>query len=122
MLSVAAATSSMTSIEVASRMTEEYIILMKYSYVYMMANKTNTTLYIGVTNNLARRIYEHKEKLVPGFTQKYNLTKLVYFEVFEDINSAISREKALKNLVRRKKDLLIEKDNPNWDDLYTQIV
>ena len=88
----------------------------------MMANKTNTTLYIGVTNNLARRVYEHREKLIPGFTQKYNLTKLVYFEVFEDINFAISREKTLKNLVRRKKDLLIEKDNPNWDDLYNQIV
>lgn len=95
---------------------------MRYSYVYMMTNITSNTLYIGVTNNLARRVYEHKEKLIPGFTQKYNLIKLVYFEVFEDINSAISREKTLKNLVRRKKDLLIEKNNSNWDDLYNQIV
>ncbi|MDO8638838.1 MAG: GIY-YIG nuclease family protein [Candidatus Daviesbacteria bacterium] len=95
---------------------------MRYSYVYMMANKTNTTLYIGVTSNLLRRVYEHREKLVSGFTEKYNLNKLVFFEVFEDINEAIKREKALKNLVRRKKNLLIEKENPTWGDLYQHIV
>lgn len=88
----------------------------------MMANKTNTTLYIGVTSNLLRRVYEHREKLVSGFTEKYNLNKLVFFEVFEDINEAIKREKALKNLVRRKKNLLIEKENPTWGDLYQHIV
>ncbi len=87
-----------------------------------MANQTNTTLYIGVTNNLIRRVYEHREKLVSGFTEKYNLTRLVYYEVFEDINEAIKREKTLKNLVRRKKDLLIEKMNPGWKDLYYQII
>ncbi len=95
---------------------------MRYSYVYMMANKTNTTLYIGVTGNLLRRVYEHKEKIISGFTEKYNLNKLVYFEVFEDIKEAIQREKALKNLVRRKKNLLVEKENPKWEDLYQCIV
>lgn len=88
----------------------------------MMANQTNTTLYIGVTGNLLRRVYEHKEKIIAGFTEKYNLNKLVYFEVFEDINEAIKREKTLKNLVRRKKNLLVEKENPNWEDLYKYIV
>ena len=97
----------------------------------MMANKTNTTLYIGVTGNLLRRVYEHKqslrsgdlkEKIISGFTEKYNLNKLVYFEVFEDIKEAINREKTLKNLVRRKKNLLIEKENPKWEDLYQYII
>ncbi len=87
-----------------------------------MANPANTTLYIGVTNNLVRRVYEHREKLVPGFTEKYHLIKLVYYEVFEDINEAIKREKALKNLVRRKKNSLIEKMNTEWKDLYCQII
>jgi len=87
-----------------------------------MTNYTNTTIYIGVTNNLLRRVYEHKQKLVPGFTAEYNLTKLVYFEVYEDIKLAIAREKSLKNLVRRKKNLLIEKENPYWKDLYDSII
>ncbi|KKR81263.1 MAG: Excinuclease ABC subunit C [Candidatus Daviesbacteria bacterium GW2011_GWA1_41_61] len=67
-------------------------------------------------------MYEHKQKLVPGFTAEYNLTKLVYFEVYEDIKLAIAREKSLKNLVRRKKNLLIEKENPYWKDLYDSII
>lgn len=91
-------------------------------YVYIMTNIGNTTLYIGVTNNLQRRVYEHKQKLVAGFTKNYNLTKLVYFEVLEDINIAIAREKTLKNLVRRKKNQLIDKFNLNWIDLYSKII
>ena len=86
-------------------------------YVYILANKTNKVLYIGVTNNLERRLYEHKNKLFEGFTKKYNVNKLVYFETTSDINVALNREKALKNLVRRKKDELINASNPEWKDL-----
>ena len=87
-----------------------------------MTNYTNTVLYVGITNNLPRRVYEHKEKLEEGFTLKYNLNKLVYFEVFENPEAAIKREKTIKNLVRRKKIALIEKENPDWKDLYSSIV
>ncbi len=93
----------------------------KYFSVYILTNFTNTVLYIGITNNLRRRVYEHKEKLEEGFTQKYNVNKLVYFEVFENPEAAIKREKTLKNLVRRKKNALIEKMNPKWDDLYSKL-
>ena len=86
-------------------------------YVYILSNKTNTVLYIGVTNNLERRLYEHKNKLIDGFTKKYNVNKLVYFETTTDVKSAIQREKQLKNLVRRKKDELIDSVNPEWRDL-----
>ena len=86
-----------------------------------MTNYTNNVLYTGVTNNLIRRIYEHKEKLNDSFTSQYNVNKLVYFEVFETPQDAIKREKAIKNLVRRKKIALIEKDNPKWDDLYGKL-
>jgi putative endonuclease len=81
-----------------------------------MTNKSKT-LYIGVTNNLLRRVNEHKEKLVEGFTKKYNITKLVYFETTPDINSAIKREKQLKNWYRKWKINLIESVNKNWNDL-----
>ena len=74
-------------------------------------------MYIGVTNNLERRLYEHKNKLIDGFTKKYNVNKLVYFETTTDVKSAIQREKQLKNLVRRKKDELIDSVNPEWRDL-----
>ena len=94
----------------------------KYFSVYILTNFTNTVLYIGITNNLLRRIYEHKEKLNDGFTSQYNVNKLVYFEVFEDPENAIKREKSLKNLVRRKKIALIEKENPKWDDLYGKLI
>ncbi len=94
----------------------------KYYSVYILTNYTNTVLYTGITNNLVRRVYEHKEKIEEGFTQKYNVNKLVYFEVFETPEEAIEREKAIKNLVRRKKIALIEKDNPNWNDLFGNIV
>lgn len=89
---------------------------MKSYYVYILSNSSKT-LYIGVTNNLERRMYEHKNKLIEGFTKKYNLTKLVYFEVCNNINDAIRREKQLKNWHRAWKINLIEELNPNWNDL-----
>ncbi|MEK9138650.1 MAG: GIY-YIG nuclease family protein [Bacteroidota bacterium] len=88
-----------------------------YFCVYIMTNKSNTVLYTGVTNNLVRRVYEHKQKLVKGFTSKYNVTKLVYYEASTDINSAIAREKQIKAGSRRKKIALIESMNPEWKDL-----
>ncbi|MEG8989261.1 GIY-YIG nuclease family protein [Ignavibacteria bacterium 4148-Me] len=89
---------------------------MEQYYVYIMTNNSRT-LYTGVTNNLRRRIYEHKNKLIPGFTNKYNITKLVYYEEFKDIKIAIAREKQIKGWLRKKKIDLIEKVNPNWEDL-----
>ncbi len=89
---------------------------MRQSYVYIMTNKSRT-LYTGVTNNLERRVYEHKNKLVPGFFTKYNITRLLYFEVVEDVRSAIAREKQIKGWVRAKKVALIEAANPSWEDL-----
>ena len=91
---------------------------MKQYYVYMLASKKNGTLYIGVTNDLAKRIYEHKNGTVEGFTKKYEINELVYFESTLDIKSAIQREKRLKKWKRQWKIELIEKGNPNWDDLY----
>jgi putative endonuclease len=93
----------------------------KYYYVYILTNFTNSVLYIGVTNNLLRRIYEHKEKLVEGFTQKYNTTKLVYYEQTENIHSAIAREKQLKNWHKDWKRNLISQHNPEWKDLHSQV-
>ncbi len=89
---------------------------MQEYYVYILTNKSKT-LYTGVTNNLIRRMYEHKNKLVEGFTKKYNLTKLVYYELFNNINDAIRREKQIKGLLRKKKIALIEMINPKWEDL-----
>lgn len=86
-----------------------------------MTNYTNTTLYVGVTNNLIRRVYEHKNKLVEGFTKKYNLSKLVYYEIFEDIAQAITREKQIKGGSRKKKEELINLMNEKWIDLYDKI-
>ncbi|MCJ7704619.1 MAG: GIY-YIG nuclease family protein [Desulfobacterales bacterium] len=86
-------------------------------YVYILTNKNNKVLYIGVTNDLERRIFEHKNKLVEGFTKKYNLNKLIYYEMTEDINSAIEREKQLKNWHRDWKINLINSFNPTWKDL-----
>jgi putative endonuclease len=83
-----------------------------------MSNQNNTVLYTGVTSDLKRRVYEHKEKLVSGFTKKYNITKLVYYEIVEDINSAIEREKKIKGGSRRKKIELITDANKEWRDLY----
>jgi putative endonuclease len=86
-------------------------------FVYILTNKTNRVLYIGVTSNLERRIYEHKNKLVEGFSKKYNLQKLVYYEVTNDVNSAIKREKQLKNWHRQWKINLVNQFNPEWRDL-----
>jgi len=89
---------------------------MKTYYVYIMTNKSRT-LYTGVTNNLERRVYEHKHKLIPGFTSKYNITKLVYYEETDNINVAIAREKQIKGWLRARKIALIESENPEWKDL-----
>ena len=85
-------------------------------FVYIMTNRSRT-LYTGLTNDIVRRVYEHKHKLVPGFTQKYNITMLVYFEETPDVRSAISREKQIKGWLRSKKINLIESINPDWNDL-----
>ena len=90
-------------------------------FVYILANKKNGTLYVGVTNNLARRIAEHRAKLVPGFTRKYGVDRLVYFEAFESILEARAREHALKRWRRAWKIALIEELNPDWRDLSDQI-
>jgi len=86
-------------------------------YVYVLTNRTNRVLYVGVTNNLERRIFEHKNKLVEGFTKKYNLNKLVYYEATNDIDGALEREKQLKNWHRNWKINLINSSNPAWKDL-----
>jgi putative endonuclease len=90
---------------------------MSQYFVYILTNKSNKVLYIGVTNNLERRMYEHRNQMIDGFTKKYNLTKLVYFEEASDVKSAIEREKQLKNWHRDWKISLINQVNPNWDDL-----
>ena len=87
-------------------------------YVYIMTNKANSVLYTGVTNDLTKRIYEHKEKVAEGFTKRYNLSKLVYYEIFNDPVNAIAREKQIKAGSRQKKIELIESMNPCWSDLY----
>ena len=86
-------------------------------FVYIMTNKTQTVLYTGVTNNLKRRIYEHKNKLIDGFTKRYNVDVLVYYEEYSNVNEALLREKSIKNLVRMKKESLINITNPEWKDL-----
>jgi len=93
------------------------LFFMKQYCVYILTNKTNKVLYIGVTGNLPKRIYEHKNKSVEGFTKKYNLDKLVYFEQTSDVQSALRREKQLKNWRREWKIELVNKNNPNWKDL-----
>jgi len=85
-------------------------------FVYILSNKS-PMLYVGVTNNLERRVFEHKMKLIPGFTERYGLTKLVYYESTGDVREAISREKEIKGWVRRKKTALINSFNPEWKDL-----
>ncbi len=87
-------------------------------YIYILANKRNGTLYIGVTSNLIKRLYEHKNNIIEGFTKKYNIHKLVYYETTNDIESAIRREKQLKKWNRKWKINLIENSNPEWIDLY----
>ena len=90
-------------------------------YVYITANKKHGTPYIGVTNDLQKRVYEHKQKMVKGFSKRYNISRLVYYEKTTDIHSAISREKQLKKWNRAWKIRLIEKNNPEWLDLYEDL-
>jgi putative endonuclease len=91
-------------------------------FVYILASQKHGTLYIGITNDLIRRVYEHKQKVVPGFTRRYGVNKLVYFEIFDDPLSAITREKQLKKWRRDWKVRLIEEANPEWVDLYSTLV
>jgi len=93
----------------------------KQYYIYIMTNSRNTVLYVGVTNNLIKRVYEHKAKLADGFTKKYNIVKLVYYEIFEDIENAILREKQIKAGSRQKKIRLIDSTNREWHDLYDEL-
>lgn len=93
----------------------------KQSFIYLLTNKSNTVIYTGVTSNLKRRIYEHKEKLIKGFSKKYNVDKLVYYETFDDIKNAIAREKQIKGGSRKKKIDLIKTINLNFKDLYYEI-
>jgi putative endonuclease len=98
------------------------LIVVEDSYIYIMASKNRGTLYTGVTSNLIKRIYEHRNGLIEGFTKKYNVHMLVYYEVFSEINYALKREKQLKNWHRDWKVNLIENVNPYWQDLYLSIV
>jgi putative endonuclease len=93
----------------------------KQYFVYIMTNKHNTALYTGVTSNLRKRVYEHREKFVEGFTKRYRITKLVYYEVHDEVHSAIAREKQIKAGPRRKKIELIESMNKEWRDLYEEL-
>ena len=93
----------------------------KYYYVYIMASQRNGTLYVGFTGNLPQRIFEHKQHLLPGFTNRYNVCKLVYFERFDNPTDAIRREKRLKDWKRNWKKDLIERFNPEWNDLYDDL-
>ncbi|MBU2905236.1 MULTISPECIES: GIY-YIG nuclease family protein [Arenibacter] len=90
---------------------------MKKSYVYLLANKNNTVIYVGVTSNLVRRIYEHKTGAFRGFSYRYNCNKLVYFEEYSNMDMAIEREKQIKSGNRRRKEQLVNRGNPNWKDL-----
>lgn len=93
----------------------------KIYYIYILASRRNGTLYTGITSDLAKRVWEHKNKLVEGFTYKYNVNKLVYYEEYNDVYEAIQREKRLKGWHRKWKLALIEKNNPYWNDLYSNI-
>ena len=95
---------------------------MKQYYVYILTSRKNGTLYIGVTSDLLKRIYEHKQNLIDGFTKKYHVHNLVYYEVHNDIREAIIREKQIKKWNRKWKLRLIEEMNPNWRDLYNEII
>ncbi len=91
-------------------------------YVYILTNKSNSVIYIGVTNDIARRVYEHRHHMINGFTDKYHVTKLVYAESAPDVRDAIQREKQLKGWTRAKKNALVENANPNWEDLWENIL
>ena len=112
-------------IVVARKKNDEEAICLKWKkggYIYIMTNKNNTVLYVGVTSDLYKRIYEHKtHKYKQSFSERYNLDKLVYFEMLTDIETAIKREKQIKGGSRKKKEDLINSINKNWKDLYNQI-
>ena len=93
----------------------------KKGYVYMLTNKNNKVIYTGVTSNLEQRLYQHKSKIVRGFTQKYNCSKLVWYEVSEEVGSAIMREKQIKSGSRKNKEALIKEMNPGWKDLSIEL-
>lgn len=95
---------------------------MKKYYVYILASEKNGTLYAGITSNIIKRIFEHKSNFVKSFTGKYSIENLVYFEIFDDAENAIKREKRLKKYKREQKIKLIEEQNPNWEDLYEKII
>ena len=95
---------------------------MQTYYVYMMANKNNNVLYIGVTNNLIRRVYEHKKGMIDGFTKKYNCHKLVWFQQADDVTTAITQEKKMKKWKREYKKNVIREINPEWKDLYDELI
>ena len=90
-------------------------------YVYVLVNKTNKVMYVGVTNDLQRRLYEHKNGLVEGFTKRYRIHKLVYYEGYSDVKEAIAREKQIKGFLRARKDALVEETNPTWADLAVEL-
>ena len=96
--------------------------MQKQYWVYLMTNPGNRVIYTGVTSNLIQRVFQHKNKMVEGFTAKYNVIKLVYFEAFDDVNEAIKREKQLKAGPRKRKPDLILANNPLWEDLYERIL
>ncbi|MEO5358122.1 MAG: GIY-YIG nuclease family protein [Nitrospirae bacterium YQR-1] len=93
----------------------------RHFYVYIMTNKNNTVLYTGITNDLQRRCYEHRNKLIEGFTSKYSISKLVYYEIYNTAESAITREKQIKNGSRQKKLNIINENNPDWNDLFLDL-
>ena len=100
---------------------QERCVMNKSYYVYILASKKNGTLYTGVTSDLLKRVYEHREGLAEGFTKKYGVKLLVYYEIHENSDSAITREKRIKKWNRAWKMNLIEKDNPGWNDLYRDL-
>jgi len=103
------------------RLPDEIVMEEKQYYVYILTNKTNAVLYTGVTNDLKRRVFEHKAKLVEGFTKRYNIAKLVYYEFSPNIEGAISREKQIKGGSRSKKIALVDSMNAGWRDLYDEL-
>jgi len=105
----------------ARTLRDTYIHMNKAGYVYILTNERNTVLYTGVTSDLVKRVHEHKGKMIDGFTRKYNLNKLVYYEIYSDIKNAIEREKQIKAGSRKGKVELIESFNPGWEDLSWKI-
>ncbi len=112
----------MTTVTPSQRHRRYNVAVCKQYYIYIMTNTHNTVLYTGMTNNLARRVYEHKNGLGGIFTKKYNSHKLVYYEIGNDINAVIAREKQIKGGSRKKKMDLISSLNPEWKDLYEEII